>query len=225
MKPVVPPKSEGELIQRARGLSGHTLGELAQMAGQSAPENLRRAKGWVGRLIEECLGAPGGNFAGPDFKNLGVELKTLPVDARGKVKESTYLCTVDLLGEEPSWERSRAKKKLDRILWIPVRHGGDEHLTERLVGHPVLWSPDEAEDALLSTDWNFHMDLIRRGLVDTITGHDGRVLQIRPKAANANSMTWTVDERGESTMTLPRGFYLRPTFTASILRKYFHHQP
>src|SRR5690554_4691779 len=119
--PVGPPQTEHELMIRARALAGHTLGELAAIAGVEVPASQRRAKGWVGQLIEVCLGAEAGNRSVPDFEELGIELKTLPVDRTGKPRETTYLCTVDLSEvDELRWETSRARHKLARVLFVPV---------------------------------------------------------------------------------------------------------
>ena len=49
------------------------------------------------------------------------------------------------------------------------------------------------------------------------SSHYGRYLQIRPKAANARALGQAYDEEGNPGMTLPRGFYLRTSFTRQIL--------
>ncbi|MBA2660720.1 MAG: DNA mismatch repair endonuclease MutH [Bradymonadaceae bacterium] len=209
-------------MERANALAGHTLGELACALGLAVPASLRRHKGWVGQLIETCLGAMATNRPVPDFENLGIELKTLPVDRFGQPRETTYLCTVDLSEvEELQWESSRARKKLARVLFIPILAEPDIDLGARMVGSPILWSPNDAQEQALRRDWQEHMDLIAQGLVETITARDGRYLQIRPKAANAHVMTWGVDDRGDAVMTTPRGFYLRTSFTGELLRAHF----
>ena len=91
-----PLRSESELVERASAIAGTTLGELAGRFGLVAPPDLRRAKGFVGQLIERALGAARSSRPGPDFDELGVELKTLPVDARGRPVESTFVCTIPL---------------------------------------------------------------------------------------------------------------------------------
>jgi DNA mismatch repair protein MutH len=217
------PRSEAELITRARSLSGRTLAELARLVDGEAPRTLHRAKGWGGRLIERFLGAPMDNRPGPDFEALGIEVKTLPVDEQGRVKESTYVCLIDLEDEDETWESSRARAKLDKVLWIPLRVVPGQSPGERLIGHPLLWVLDEHpdEESELRADWEFHVKHIRQGLVDTISGHDGKCLQIRPKAADSRRLTWGVDTSGEAVLTLPRGFYLRAGFTQAILRRHF----
>lgn len=217
-----PPRSEDELMRRASGIAGRRLAELAGRFDEPVPPDLRRHKGWVGELVERCLGASAGNRSVPDFVGLGVELKTLPVDRFGKPLQTTYVCTVPLTEVEAlTWAESGVLRKLARVLWVPVLAEADVPLAARMVGRAVLWSPSAAEEDALCQDWTSHIDTIRRGYVDAITAHDGQVLQIRPKAADASRRTWSIDPDGESILTLPRGFYLRTAFTEWILRQNF----
>jgi len=97
MPSVVPgPGDEAELLARASVLAGATLGELAPRVGLTAPPDLRHAKGFVGQLLERVLGASAGSLSQPDFPALGVELKSLPVNARGRPCESTFVCHIPL---------------------------------------------------------------------------------------------------------------------------------
>src|SRR5688572_5579121 len=134
------PETEQELLARARALSGLCLAELAARFQTPVPPDLRRAKGWVGALLERALGASAGSRAAPDFEHLGIELKTLPVDARGRPLESTFVCTIPLaeIGEV-EWAASRVRRKLARVLWMPVE--GERRLAVgvRRLGAPLLW--------------------------------------------------------------------------------------
>jgi DNA mismatch repair protein MutH len=212
-----PPETEVELLERANALAGRTLGEVAAVLGEEVPDNLKRKKGWVGKLIEKVLHTSAGNRAEPDFVELGIELKTLPVDATGKPLESTYVTTVPLEDvEEAAFDDSKVLAKLEHVLWLPIHAEGP--LAERMIGRAVLWSPDAQEMELLRADWESHIQTIRQGFVDNIDARDGDVLQIRPKAANSSSLTWGVDPHGESILTGPRGFYLRTVFTEYLLK-------
>ncbi len=82
-------------------------------------------------------------------------------------------------------------------------------LAARRVGAPLLWSPDEDEERQLRMDWEELMDLIVLGEVERITARHGEVLQLRPKAANSKALTEAIGARGETILTLPRGFYLK----------------
>ena len=215
---ISPPRSEQELMERTRRLAGMTLKQAARELGLEPPSGQRRAKGWIGELAEVFLGASAGNLAEPDFQLIGVELKTLPVGAGGKPKESTYVCTVPLTDTVGlAWVTSTVKKKLSRVLWLPVEADPALPLAQRRFGSALLWSPDERQEAALRSDWQELMDMVAMGELDHINSRYGRYLQIRPKAANARALGQAYDEEGLPAATLPRGFYLRTSFTRQIL--------
>lgn len=205
-----------ELRGRAWAMAGRTLGELAAAQGVALPADLRRQKGLVGRVLEVALGAPGGSAAGPDFAELGVELKTLPIE-RGKPSESTYVCRVQLarLAEE-DWEQSPAWRKLRHVLFVPVEATGP--LSDRRIGTALEWRPSPAEDAQMAQDYEAVAELVERGELDRLTAHLGEILQVRPKAASGREVT--LGPGGDAHQwTRPRGFYLRARFTASLLSR------
>ncbi|WP_380183988.1 DNA mismatch repair endonuclease MutH [Kalamiella sp. sgz302252] len=220
--PVLPPENEAVLLERARRLAGFTLGELAQEADLAIPPDLRRDKGWVGMLLERYLGANAGSKPEQDFAEIGVELKTIPIDAQGRPLETTFVCVAPLTGNSGLvWESSHVRHKLARVLWVPVEGERAIPLADRRVGAPLLWSPDQQEEELLRRDWEELMDMIVLGQVERITARHGDVLQIRPKAANSKALTEGIGENGQPIMTLPRGFYLKKTFTAPLLARHF----
>ena len=217
-----PPSTKEELLNHARALAGQTLGQVANCLNVSVPENLQHTKGWQGQLIETALGGIEPTFAGPDFPELGIELKTIPLDHRGLPKESTYVCAVELSeihGQQ--WETSLIYNKLKQVLWIPIESGKHIPITQRHIGMPLLWSPDTTQEKLLKTDWEEHMEKISLGHIAEITAHMGNVLQVRPKAASGRMRRKSSNEQGETKDTLPRGFYLRPSFTSEILQQNF----
>jgi len=220
--PAAPPPNEQELLARARAIAGLTLGHLAATAGETAPADFRRHKGWVGQLLERWLGATAASLAEPDFQALGIELKTLPVDRQGRPCESTYVCTVPLeSGHGEAWEESWVCRKLSRVLWVPVEAEPAIPVPERRVGSVLLWSPDARESHLLRQDWEELMELVATGGIEGITARHGEVLQIRPKAADARARRGAVGADGVAIRTNPRGFYLRASFTAAILARHY----
>lgn len=217
-----PPRTESELLERARALAGLSLGELASRLGLEAPSDLRRAKGFTGQLVERALGATAASRAAPDFEALGIELKTLPVDSRGRPCESTFVTTIPLteIGDV-EWEHSRVRLKLARVLWMPVEGERSIPVPCRRLGEPLLWSPDAEDEAALRFDWEELAGIIGLGDIERVTGHLGRYLQIRPKAANSRARRRGTDEDGAPFETMPKGFYLRAAFTARILEKHY----
>ncbi|AIW17875.1 DNA mismatch repair endonuclease MutH [Vibrio coralliilyticus] len=220
MKPE--PKSETELLDRARDIAGVSFKELADEANLTVPPDLRRDKGWVGQLLEWHLGAIAGSKPQQDFEQLGIELKTIPISYTGKPLETTFVCVAPLMGVQGlTWETSHVRNKLSRVLWVPVEGEREIPLAERRVGSPLIWSPSASEELQLKTDWEELMELIVLGQVEQITARHGEVLQLRPKAANSRVLTEAYGASGKPIMTLPRGFYLRTQFTAQILEQNF----
>tara|TARA_Y100001963_G_scaffold142591_1_gene212396 strand:- start:28 stop:684 length:657 start_codon:yes stop_codon:yes gene_type:complete len=211
------------LFNAASDLAGLSFAELAARHKMTVPADLRRHKGWVGQLLETALGASAGSQALQDFPELGVELKTIPLDANGKPLETTFVCTtplIDIAGV--NWEASNVRNKLQCVLWIPIDGRREIPLAARSVGTAFLWQPSPEEEAQLRHDWQEHMDKIAMGEVESITAHQGEVLQLRPKAANSRVLTDAIGPNGQMIQTLPRGFYLKTSFTGAIIRKTFN---
>jgi DNA mismatch repair protein MutH len=221
-----PPESEQELLRRASNYAGCSLGELAAEFGKVVPPDLHGHKGWVGNLVEFVLGATAGSRDVPDFEGIGVELKTLPIDARGRPAESTFVCTIPLLDvARVEYTESRVRRKLSRVLWMPVQGERSMAVASRRLGTPHLWSPSPVEDEILRFDWETLAGLIGSGDVERITGHLGTALQVRPKARDGSARRWGLDEDGVRVRQLPRGFYLRSRFTHGIIERMLGNEP
>lgn len=219
--PVSPPKSITCLEQRTQMLAGKTLGELANELNEPVPQSLLRAKGWVGQLIEKALGATAGNLDIPDFPELGIELKTLPINQYGKPQESTYLCHVTLPLEEMDFFQSRAWSKLANVLWVPIQTLPNQSIQARMIGTPLFWSPSKHITHILKTDWDELTERMRLGYYENLSAHQGVYLQLRPKAASSNILSQVTNHMGQAISIVPRGFYLRADLTQHILAHHY----
>ncbi len=219
---ILPPSDVAELMYRVQQLAGLTLAELAHHLAVTLPKDLKRDKGMIGQMLEQALGASSGSKAEPDFPHLGIELKTLPIDSHGKPLESTYVCVAALTDVNlQRWQDSWVCRKLQHVLWVPIAAERSVPLAERVIGAGFLWQPSQQQQQLLQQDWEELMELIVLGGIDQIRGAHGKVLQLRPKAANAKALTAAVGSNGQPIQTLPRGFYLKANFTADILQRQF----
>lgn len=206
------------LLTRARALVGLRVAELATSLGVSSAGEAVRTKGTAGAILELALGATGGSTKVHDFPELGVELKTIPVDLRGVPVESTYVCTLSLADAEmQEWEDSWVRAKLACVLFVPLVADDGEPWPARRISSPVLWSPTPEQDAVLRGDFDDVVGLVGVGRIEELTAHRGRWLQVRPKAAHGRVRTVAFGSEGEAIATVPRGFYLRPRFTGAIL--------
>src|SRR5690606_12913861 len=143
-----PPSSFDELLARAKDLAGRRVADLAAQLGAGLPSSTTHGKGFVGALVEAALGTTAGSKSEPDFVELGVELKTIPLDPSGAPRESTFVCTVPLAEiSELEFEESPLWKKLARVLFVPVEADGP--LGERRFGASFLFEPTADERAAL----------------------------------------------------------------------------
>ena len=215
------PQTLEQLLSQAQSIAGLTFGELADELHIPVPPDLKRDKGWVGMLLERALGAAAGSKAEQDFSHLGVELKTLPINAKGYPLETTFVSLAPLVQNSGvKWESSHVRHKLSCVLWMPIEGSRHIPLGERHIGAPILWKPTAEQERQLKQDWDELMDLIVLGKLDQITARIGEVMQLRPKGANSRSITKGIGRNGEVIETLPLGFYLRKAFTAGILNDF-----
>jgi DNA mismatch repair protein MutH len=218
-----PPQNELELMTNANELAGKTLAEIAEIHEITLPKNLLQAKGFVGQVIELHLGANSDNKPEPDFQHLGIELKTLPLNKKLQPKESTYVCTAPLSLDAAleTWETSRLRKKLLKVLWVPIEADDSINLADRKIGSPFLMSLDPTHEKILREDWEELMEMLHLGRITELSAHQGVYLQIRPKAAHSQILIPALNDEGEKNWVGPKGFYLRTQFTSELLKRYF----
>ncbi|MDF1678232.1 MAG: DNA mismatch repair endonuclease MutH [Legionellaceae bacterium] len=213
-----PPQNEAELLARSAEIEGLSFASLAARLSLPVPLDALKRKGWVGGLIERALGTTAGTSAVPDFHQLGIELKTIPLGMRGKPLESTFVTSINLLTiHQETWETSQCYSKLKRVLWVPVEGDKTIPFPHRRIGRGFLWSADACDASILANDWSDLAGMLGRGALTEVDARMGVYLQVRPKAANARALCYGFDEDGQKVLTLPRGFYLRPSFTEKMM--------
>jgi DNA mismatch repair protein MutH len=212
------PSDEGALLKRCKAIEGWTFEQLATALNLKIPLDPLQRKGWIGQAAEWILGATAGTQALPDFFELGIELKTIPIHASGKPAESTFVTSISLLTlHQETWETSPCFAKLKRVLWLPIEGDSEIPFPFRRIGRAMLWSPTPEQEKILKEDWEELTGLMVTGRLSEIHAGLGRYLQVRPKAANGKALCFGFDEKGHKVKTLPRGFYLRSGFTANLL--------
>ncbi|MCC6645891.1 MAG: DNA mismatch repair protein MutH [Polyangiaceae bacterium] len=209
-----PPRDTAELRARAAALEGLDVEALAARLGRTVGGPAVRTKGKVGELLERALGATAGTSSEPDFVELGVELKTIPVRPDGRVRESTFVSAFSLAHvDEMEWETSAVRRKLARVLWVPIVHAD-----RRTIGRATLWSPGPEDERTLAADFDELIGRIAIGGIEGVDARVGEALQLRPKAADGTKRAVALGPDGERIASVPLGFYLRARFTERLLR-------
>lgn len=220
MNTVNKPETLECLQQRCYAIAGKTIGELASQFKLTPPSSLHRAKGWIGQLLEQALGATAKSKPTPDFEQLGIELKTLPIDSNWQPTESTYVCVLNPEDTSKGWHNSLVKKKLSHVLWIPIQAAATQAISNRRIGLPIFWQPTTIEEKILQQDWEELMEMYCLGHTLELSAKFGTYLQVRPKAANNKSQINVLDDMGNAIYTVPKGFYLRTLLTKKILASF-----
>lgn len=210
-----PPHSEQALLADVRALVGSSIAAVAAAEGVTVPRSKRHAKGFVGTLLEQALGADAGTRPEPDFRMLGIELKTIPITVDGHPRESTYVCVAPKGGVPwGPFDDSLLSRKLACVLFVPIIGSAEHTLGESVISEPVLWKPDSQTRARFAADWQLLAEHALSGAAPD--GRLGELIQLRPKAAHSLDFRPGIDAEGEPTRTIPMGFYLRTRFTRRL---------
>lgn len=202
------PQTEEQLMHRVNTICGMTINELANQLRIPIPNDFKRAKGFAGQIIELALGATAGSKPIQDFPNLGIELKTIPINKYGLPSETTHVCIIQqdkICGQ--CFENSNFLNKIKKVLWLPIEGDKDINYSERHIGQGFLWTLKGEEYNNLKTDWEEIMEEISVNGIEQISAKLGVYMQVRPAGKINNVKQY--------------GFYLRKEFTTPIIQKFF----
>ena len=226
--PLPEPHSLSELKERLALIQGRSVAELTSALGLDVPAQRLGSKGYIGELIELYLGAAAQNLSLPDFPHLGIELKTVPIDANFQPRESTFICHAPLNAMRGlNFFDSSLYHKLRLTLYVFILSGRSLPLAQHRVIDYQLHALGGEELAQVQRDFEELMELIAAGKGPQITARVGTIVQMRPKAADGRQVTSVVNVEGGISATRPRGFYLRRAYTQKIcaLAAARHHLP
>lgn len=199
------------IFAKANSFTSHSIGEVFPTLSPVRNKN----KGHLGQAIEAALGVTLSNQSGPDFPELGIEIKTIPISEEGLPLESTYVCTAKLPFTEYDWESSSVYHKLQCVLFIPIII--KEPFLTSVIATPRYFTLTGPIAETMAQDWRMLSHLLQTGAFSQLSAHLGEYLQIRPKALNASEKVRVIGEDGHSIAVGPKGFYLRTRCTKAIL--------
>jgi DNA mismatch repair endonuclease MutH len=204
-------------MARAAWLPGRRLSEVVanrSLVSVSGASN----KGTVGAVIEQYFGIRPNSDPRPDFHRATIELKTVPLrprDSKIVPKERTFISMIDyhaLPAEE--WATAAVRKKLGRILFVYYGWVPDRPMSEFVVSDVVLWDPKESAHERMRVDWEVVRDLVRAGRAEHISESMGTLLAAATKGPGGPP---TKSQPFSTALAQPRGWALRPAFTATVL--------
>lgn len=202
------------LINKAKSLKGVTIRDLLK------DKDFDKGKGAIGNIIErEGFGIANNNDARPDFEELGIELKVLPLKKNAKgvysVKERTKVCSInykELIKE--NWDKSHARYKLDKILFVFYHYDKEDNNNSEILDY-LLFQLENSDEPLIKSDWERTKGLVEEGKAHLLSESQNVVLAAsRSGAGKLDEKKWP-DQPNQtlSKKARQRAFSLKPSFT------------
>ena len=216
------PKSKNELLKKALGLSGKKITFLHDMFRNKFDIECKCSKGYFGKLVELYLGASASNLPIPDFPNLNIELKTLPLNKKMQVNHHIKVCATSIFpnSKNTTWEKSILKLKLSRILWIPFESDKSISFKKRRIGHAFISNLNKYED-LFKQDYENITNLMLYGKIEKISASTGKYLILKSTSSNKNLLKY-YDIDGKLIFSKLKAFYLKKQFIDNVIHEYLH---
>lgn len=191
-------KTKEELLQHARILEGHSVKEAIQINQESSLVSVSRSasplykgKGGFGDYLEEnYFGKKNDTESRPDFDELGIELKSVPLkinnDGSIRVKERIVLNKFrfyDIVNE--TFETSHFLKKDAILLLIFYFHNNQLAMEDKKINLVDLWEVLNHDANQIRADWEYIVNKIKEGKAHELSEGDTLYLGACTKGATA----------------------------------------
>lgn len=174
---------ESKTLAGLRPYVGMSFDALAEAAGRSH----YGGKNAVATIVRSLVGERAVRQTG-EFARFGIEIKTVPVGAQGKIIEAMSFPAFhheELIYE--TWESSDLLGRLNRLLIVPVHREKSAPLGLTRLGVPFFWSPTEEDLAGIASEWERFRHLIELGQARGLPkSSETTYIHVRPKARNAS---------------------------------------
>jgi DNA mismatch repair endonuclease MutH len=192
--------------------------------GTSDVSNVKRNKGNLGQIIEECFFHYSCNSdARADFPEAGVELKVTPykVNKNGTLaaKERLILTMIDYMtvvdedfDNSHFWNKSKLILLVYYLYMQEAKYNLDYH-----IGYAKLFTPPEQDLKIIRHDYEIIVSKIRAGKAHELSEGDTMYLGAAPKAAtSANRRKQPFSDE----LAKPRAFAFKNSYMTYVLNNY-----
>ena len=216
------PKTESELISRSDLLTGNKLIEIYKFFGMFFQKKHKSSDGYLGKIMEMYLGASAGNLPIPDFPDLGIELKILPLNRSMLPKKNIKICSTSFFPFKKNtlWEKSILRSKLKKILWIPFQSDTSIPFNKRKIYQPFIFKLKKYEK-VIKQDYENIMEFIFLGKVYKYSSSLGKYLILGNVSSN-KKLTSFFNLDGHLVKSNYIGFYLNKAFIKKMMYENLH---
>ncbi len=217
-------KNRAELLKKAEGFNGKTIGELDTTGLLNNPKN----KGDIGQVIQIALGKSLDSSKEMDFPEAKLELKVTGVLSSKKKEESYHakerlvLTMVNYQEDyKLSFEKSHILEKCDNLLITVYRYekpkdGSKANYGQFVVVTSFHYALSEKDKAIIKQDYDEIISKIKNGEADKISESDTNYLSACTKAADSNARR---SQPFSSTLAKPRAFAFKAAYLTQIIHE------
>lgn len=211
-------------LGHARNLEGRSLAEIAKQMGREELLSLP-GKGAAGQLLQPWFGIrhddnrdePDIVLMDPEHGQIEIEIKAVPLAAKKRagyrVKERCKVTSIDyqkLLAE--TWDDSRAKHKLNAVLFIYYDYAGKDRWQSSTVKKTVLWYlAKSSSKSVVQADWMRTWTAVYDGKAHLISEGDAAILGASTAGAGGKDKE-VVQPNNPDAPARRRAFSLKPAF-------------
>ncbi len=206
---------EPSSIERhALRLVNRRVGEVVDV--QAGEQQGVYTKGSVGRYVETYFGIEANSDAGPDFASAGVELKTVPLQRRGRglaAKERTFITAIDYrtVVDQP-FEGSPLDLKSQHTLYVFYEWERGVPIERFQLLGVLLHERDELDELMLREAHGHVQTMVSQGLAHEISEGDTWGVGAATKDAGGK---W-VEQPYSSEPVRRRAFAYKPPYTTRL---------
>lgn len=209
-----------ELLNRAEELKGKFISELKLQLDVND-------KGAIGKIIEENgFGIKNNSEAKPDFQDLGIELKVVPLKESSKgelsVKERTKVCLINYHQIiESTWETSHAKEKLNHVLFVFYQYNKENKLASKIKDYYLFELRNQLDEPIIQSDWYRTKKLVQDGKAHQLSESQNKILAASRSGAGGIELSkQPTQPNALIQLNAPqRSFSLKPSYTNVIWKE------
>ena len=217
-------EDESSILEYAGRLTGHTFIEMGVWDPESE-QRRKNKKGSFGQILEEgYFLMPNNSSPEPDFKKVGIELKTTPMRRLNNKeltpKERLVLSIINYMTINDLEFEGSFKKKNEKLLVVFYEWIKDKEFYDYKILKVVLWTFPKEDMRMIREDWDIIAEMVREGMAHQLSERLTRYLAACPKGVGHD-----LDMREQPFSDTPakqRALSLKPTYVKKIYRESVH---
>jgi DNA mismatch repair protein MutH len=215
-------KDELSIVSYAKKLINHSLSDIQAIKLLKLKELPSvNTKGKFGEFLEKYyFGIENNNKSEPDFKEVGIELKSTPLkrlkNGKYSPKERLVLNIInyDNITDE-TWETSHFLSKNEKLLLIFYLYENDKNFLDYLIKYVSSWELKGGDKEIIKQDWEKIINKIRDGKAHELSEGDTFYLGACRKGHKEKPRKYGVN----NIPAKQRAFSFKPKFMKSIIEK------